>query len=479
MLLSITTTHRPATDLGYLLHKNPARSQELELAFGRAHMFYTEATEERCTFVLLLDIDPVSLVRGDGRDGGLLDRYVNDRAYAASSFLSVAMAKTMRTALGGRCEQRPELVHQPLPLIAMVTPLPVRGDADLIERLFVPLGYRYSIAAVPLDEAMPQWGESPYITLRLEATCRLADLLSHLYVLIPVLDLQKHYYIDAEEIDKLLAKGGTWLPAHPDRDLIARRYLKRTPALAKQAIARLAEADTQEVDATADAPSTVDADGVIESAKNAAEGQLEKPLRLHEARLDRVVEVLKASGSRRVVDLGCGTGKLLKRLMADRQFAEILGVDVGVQDLERAAQRLRIEGLSEGQRARIRLVQGALTYRDRRIEGFDAAAMVEVIEHIAPDRLRSVERVIFEFARPGLLVVTTPNREYNAKFVGMKPGQLRHPDHRFEWTRAEFQAWVDRITSQFEYAAQIASVGDEDATLGAPTQMAIFQRHAP
>ncbi len=478
MLLSITTTYKPATDLGYLLHKNPTRSQELELGFGRAHMFYTEATDECCTFVLLLDIDPVRLVRGDGREGGLLDQYVNDRAYAASSFLSVAIAKTLRTALGGRCEQRPELVQRPLPLIATVMPLPVRGGADLIERLFVPLGYRISTAAVPLDEAMPQWGASPYITLRLEGTCRLADLLSHLYVLIPVLDVQKHYYIDAEEIDKLLAKGGIWLPAHPDRDLIARRYLKRTPGLAKQAIARLTDADTQEADAPADAPSPVDADGVIEPAKDAAEGQLEKPLRLHEARLDRVVEVLKESGARRVVDLGCGTGKLLKRLMADMQFVEILGIDVGIQDLETAARRLRIEALSERQRARIRIVQGALTYRDRRIEGFDAAAMVEVIEHIDPDRLGSVERVIFEFARPGLLVVTTPNREYNARFVGMTKGQLRHSDHRFEWTRAEFQAWVDGITSRFDYAAQIASIGHEDAILGSPTQMVIFHRVA-
>ena len=149
--------------------------------------------------------------------------------------------------------------------------------------------------------------------------------------------------------------------------------------------------------------------------------------------------MLKASGARRVVDLGCGSGKLLKRLLAEKQFTEILGVDVGIQDLEIAARRLRLDTLSERQRARIRIVQGALTYRDTRIEGFDAAALVEVIEHIDPDRLGSVERVVFEFARPGLVVVTTPNREYNAKFEGMQPGQLRHPDHRFEWTRAEFQ----------------------------------------
>ena len=476
MLLSITTTVRPATDLGFLLHKHPARSQELELAFGRAHMFYPETTDERCTFALLLDIDPVGLVRGSGREGGLLDQYVNDRPYAASSFLSVAIAKTLRTALGGRCEQRPELVQQPIPLSALVTPLPVRGSADLIERLFAPLGYRIAVEALPLDGALPDWGRSPYVTLRLEATCRLADLLNHLYVLIPVLDLRKHYYIDAEEIEKLLAKGGGWLPAHPERDLIARRYLRRRSALAREAIARLAEMEPDVAEAEIEAEAAPDADGVVEAARNAAEERLERPMRLPAQRLDRVTEVLKVSGARRVVDLGCGSGKLLKRLLAERQFTEILGVDVGIQDLEIAARRLRLETMSERQRARIKIAQGALTYRDQRIEGFDAAALVEVIEHVDPDRLSSVERVVFEFARPGLVVVTTPNREYNAKFEGMAPDQLRHADHRFEWTRAEFRAWVDGVANRFGYSPRLEPLGEEDETLGAPSQMAIFER---
>jgi 3' terminal RNA ribose 2'-O-methyltransferase Hen1 len=481
MLLSISTTHQPATDLGYLLHKNPARSHELELAFGRAHMFYPEATDERCTFALVIDVDPVGLVRGGGgKDQALLDQYVNDRPYAASSFLSVAIAKTLRTALGGRCEQRPDLVRQMIPLEAMLTPLPVRGGPDLIERLFAPLGYAISVEPIPLDETQPDWGISSYITLRLEATCRLADLLNHLYVLIPVLDLKKHYYIDTDEIEKLLAKGGAWLPAHPERDLIARRYLKRRRALANEAIERLAEADVNETENEAEPESpVVDADGVVEAPKNAAEEKLEKPLRLHAQRLDRVAEVLKASGVRRVVDLGCGSGKLLKRLMAEKQFTEIIGIEVGMQDLEIAARRLRLETLSERQRARIRLLQGALTYRDKRIEGFDAAALVEVIEHIEPDRLGSVERVVFEFAKPGLVIVTTPNRDFNVRFEGMQPGQLRHADHRFEWTRAEFRAWAESVASRFGYTARIERIGEEDEALGPPSQMAIFERGVP
>ncbi len=325
---------------------------------------------------------------------------------------------------------------------------------------------------------MPDWGPSPYVTLRLESCCRLADLLNHLYVLIPVLDLKKHYYIDAEEIEKLLAKGGTWLPAHPERDLIARRYLRRRRALANEALARLAEADNDAADGEAEIETPPDADRVVETPKNAAEEKLEKPLRLHEQRLNRVAEVLKTSGARRVVDLGCGSGKLLKRLLAEKQFVEILGVDVGIRDLEVAARRLRLDALSERQRSRIKIVQGALTYRDKRIEGFDAAALVEVIEHIEPNRLESIERVVFELAKPGLVVVTTPNREYNAKFEGMAPGQLRHADHRFEWTRAEFRTWVDGVASRFGYAARIEPLGEEDETLGAPSQMAVFERGA-
>jgi 3' terminal RNA ribose 2'-O-methyltransferase Hen1 len=395
----------------------------------------------------------------------------------------VAIARCLRTALGGRCDQLPDLAARAIPLEAMVTPLPVRGEVDLVRRLFEPLGYAIEVEPIALDEAHPEWGASPYITLRLKATCRLADLLNHLYVLIPVLDLKKHYFIQGEEIEKLIAKGGEWLRAHPDRALIARRYLRRKRSLANEAIARLAEADgvaVAEPEAAeiepAHADMAADPDAVPEEPKSSAEETLEKPLRLHEQRLNAVTEVLKAADVQRVVDLGCGSGKLLKRLMAERQFTEILGLDISLADLERAARRLRLDRLEERQRSRINLAQGALTYRDRRIEGFDAAALVEVIEHIDLDRLESVERVVFAFAKPQMVVVTTPNREFNAKFESMKPGEMRHTDHRFEWTRAEFAAWAGRAAEQFGYSLRIEPLGEIDPELGPPSQMAIFER---
>jgi 3' terminal RNA ribose 2'-O-methyltransferase Hen1 len=479
MFLSISTTHRPATDLGYLLHKNPSRPQSLDLAFGRAQMFYPEASEERCTFALMLEVDPLALIRGTGKgSSGLLDQYVNDRPYAASSILAVAIVQTLRTAMGGRCAERPELVETGLPLQATVSPLPARGGRELIEALFAPLGYQVTVEPIPLDAARPEWGPSAYVTLKLAATCKLADLLTHLYVLIPVLDNKKHYYIGPQEIEKLLAKGGTWLPAHPARELIASRYLRRSRALATEAIARLAELSdaVEEEDAEATAAPEPDEDGIEATRKEAGELRLEKPLRLHEVRLDAVAEVLKQSGARRVLDLGCGNGKLLKRLLAERQFTEIVGVDIGLRDLEIAAKRVRLETMPEKQRERIKLLQGALTYRDARLTGYDAAALVEVIEHVDLDRLPAVERVVFECARPRHVVVTTPNRDFNVKFEGMAPGQLRHPDHRFEWTRAEFTAWTASIAERFGYAVRIEPLGDLDLELGAPSQMAIFTR---
>ncbi|MGA7326997.1 MAG: 3' terminal RNA ribose 2'-O-methyltransferase Hen1 [Rhodomicrobium sp.] len=479
MLLTITTTHRPATDIGFLLHKNPTRCQEAELAVGKAHMFYPEATEERCTFALVLDIDPIVLVRGgENKDGGLLDQYVNDRPYATSSFLSVAIATTLRSALNGLCKQRPNLVDQIFPIEATITPLPVRGGLELISRLFAPLGYEIEVRPIALDEAFPEWGASPYVRLTLKARCRVMDLLCHLYVLIPVLDLKKHYFIEAGEVEKLLAKGGTWLPLHPDRDLIARRYLRRKRSLAAEAIARLAEADDEadEEEAAETATTEPQGEAVDEKPKDAAEERLEKPLRLHEHRLNTVVETLKSLGARRVLDLGCGSGKLLKRFLREKQFTEIVGMDIGSRDLERAAWRLRLETLPERQKNRIKLIQGALTYLDKRLEGYDAAALVEVIEHIDLDRLASVERALFEFARPAAIIVTTPNRDYNVKFEGLPQGQFRHADHRFEWTRAEFQTWVGHVCEVFGYRARIEPLGEIDAEFGAPSQMAVFER---
>ena len=464
MLLTITTTYQPATDLGYLLHKHPDRFQSVDLSVGKAHIFYPESTAEKTTVALLLDVDPIDMVRGSRNLSGKgfsLGQYVNDRPYVASSFMSVALSKTFSTAMNGTCKDRPELVDQPLPLEAHIAVLPApRGGEILIRRLFEPLGYQLEIERKPLDEKFPAWGESKYYTLKLTHTITLKELLSHLYVLIPALDNDKHYYVSQSEINKLLKKGKGWLETHPEKEQITRRYLINLNSLAREALGRLNEGEENS-----------------EAAKETEENTAEKEQKetLHQRRLKQVLDQLKLSGAEKVLDLGCGEGKLLRMLLRHKQFKQITGMDVSYSELTKAKQRLHWEEMPPRQKARIKLFQGALTYRDKRLSGFDAAAIVEVIEHLDENRLIAFERVVFEYAKPKTVVLTTPNAEYNALFESMEAGAMRHDDHRFEWTRAEFETWAKDVAEANNYSVEFLPVGDEEPKVGAPSQMGVFR----
>jgi len=457
MLLTITTTHSPATALGYLLHKHPERFQSFELSFGSSKVFYPEASEKRCTAALLLDIDPVGLVRKQRGEGYKLKQYVNDRPYVASSFLSVAIAKVFGTALSGNCKDYPELAQTPIPLTAKLSVLPCKSGEAFLRRLFEPLGYKVTAQQHALDEKFPDWGNSPYFSVELQNTVCLQDLLSHLYVLMPVLDDEKHYWVGEEEVEKLLRHGENWLSTHPEQEQIAKRYLKRQGHLVRTAIAQLVEEDNAN-----------------EQEKPELEEAIEKPISLNQQRLDAVLTALKACGAKRVVDLGCGEGRLLKLLLQDKTFEKIVGMDVSYRTLEIAQDRLHLDSLPEQQRKQIKLIQGSLTYRDKRLNGYDAATVVEVIEHLDAGRLASFERVLFEFAKPNTVIVTTPNVEYNVKFENLPVGKFRHKDHRFEWTRAEFQTWAKRVAERFGYSVKFLPIGLEDLEVGAPTQMGVF-----
>jgi len=475
MLLTITTTHQPATDLGYLLHKHPERVQTFSLNFGQAHVFYPEASEQVCTAALLLDVDPVHLVRG--RDKSVaLEQYVNDRPYVASSFLSVALSDIFGTALNGHCKFRPELVNTLLPLKAHLAVIPCRDDAETLQSLFEPLGYTVTLEPHALDEQYPEWGMSPYYSVTLEATCRLSDLLSHIYVLIPVLDNAKHYWIGDDEVEKLLKHGQGWLEKHPQRNLITRRYLRNRGSLVRSALARLLpeEAIDQEEETKEEkSPSPQKSQELQESQKSQ-----ELHGNPHEQRLVAVMEILQQSNAHSVLDLGCGEGKLLKLLLENPTFERILGLDVSYRALEHASRRLRLERLPANQRKRITLQHGSLTYRDKRLEGYDAATVVEVIEHLDEPRLVAFERVLFEFARPATVVITTPNAEYNSKFASLHAGKFRHEDHRFEWTRQQFQDWAARVAGYYGYTARCQPVGPQDDEVGALSQMGIFSRQS-
>ena len=464
MLLTITSHQPPASDLGYLLHKHPSKLHSFELSFGKAHVFYPEVTAERCTAALLLDVDPIGLVRRRSRESPrLLEHYVNDRPYVASSFLSVAIARVFGTALTGRSKGRQDLADQELRLTAKIAVMPCRGGEDFLRKLFEPLGY--SVRATPhlLDSKFSEWGASPYFTVELEGKVRLRDLLAHIYVLVPVLDAEKHYWVGEDEVEKLLRRGERWLAGHPEREAIVRRYLPYQRHLAREVLARLAEEDNPDPDAT-------------EEAHLDEELRVEEPLKLWQQRLGAVLALLRASGAKRVLDLGCGEGRLLQTLLQAPEFKEIVGLDVSHRSLEIASQRLKLDRVPARQRERIKLIHGSLLYRDKRLQGYDTAVAMEVIEHFDPPRLAAFERVVFESARPANVVITTPNREYNSRFPTLPAGHFRHKDHRFEWTREQFQQWANLVASRFGYSARFLPVGAEDSEVGAPTQMGVFTR---
>ncbi|MBB2911814.1 2-polyprenyl-3-methyl-5-hydroxy-6-metoxy-1,4-benzoquinol methylase [Streptosporangium becharense] len=536
MLLTISTTARPATDLGFLLHKHPDRIQEFTQAYGVARVLYPEASPERCTAALMLDVDPVRLVRSRNRSTPdyALGQYVNDRPYAASSLLAVALGDVFRTARAGRCAARPELAAVPIPLEIVLPALPCRGGPELAHRVFEPLGWRVEALAVPLDEGFPEWGDSRYVRLTLRGEVRLADALNHLYVLLPVLDDAKHYWVASDEVDKLIRAGESWLAAHPERSLITRRYLGRRWTLARTAFARLAEigddvaeeldppieeepadpaaavdpADPADAADLADLADAVDSAGQEDPATDPAvavdpvgpddpaagesgaagapwetrpereageagppgEAAGRRPLNV--LRRQAVLEVLDELGAQRVIDLGCGSGELVGALLERPRLIRVAGVDVSARALAIAARRLKLDRMPERRRERLELFQGSLTYTDDRFAGYDAAVLMEVVEHVDPPRLPALERVVFGTARPGHVIVTTPNAEYNVRYEFLRG--LRHPDHRFEWTRAEFAAWAAKVCAEYGYRAAFRPVGDDDPLLGPPTQMAVF-----
>lgn len=448
----VTLTYEPeqdsgvdATVLGFLMHKHPARVQTFSAPVGDIHVFYPEATAERCTIAALLEVDPVALVRNKRfrGDAGALGHYVNDRPYVSSSMLAVALGTVFRTAMTGRSDSYPDLAASPLALRVELPAVSTRGgEEDLVRRVFEPCGWTVAEERIPLDPAFPQWGDSRYSAITLTGSMRLAEALRQLYVLLPVLDDAKHYWVGDDEIAKLERAGEGWLAEHPERDLITRRYLLHQRSL-------LAQADD-----------------------DASTG--ETPLRV--LRANAVLAALRDVGAHRVIDMGCGPGALLSRLAKDRSFSQIVGVDVSARSLEQAARVLRLEAASDADRERIDLLHGSVVYRDERLRGYDAMILMEVIEHVEPSRIGALEDAVFEGSRPATVIVTTPNADYNALYPALASGDLRHPDHRFEWSRAQFRAWADDVAARYGYGVEFRPVGVEDAALGAPTQLALFRR---
>ena len=502
-MLTITTTHNPATDIGYLLHKHPDKLQTFELNFGRAHVFYPEATQERCTAALFMEIDPIDLTRRGRRAGSapdsLLQDYINDRPYTASSHLSVAITKIFGTALSGRCNEMPELVVTPIPLEAKVASVHSVNGPELIKSLFEPLGYEMDIETLPMDPAFPSWAEGHHHNLTLRSQDKtLRELLTHLYVLLPALDNQKHYWINQDETDKLLRFGEGWLDDHPARQTISRRYLRNNRNLTERAQEQFEERaaaraesadedDNPDVLSNPDDPDSPDQNDTAQVTPTAPaddrprpnpETELERPMSLQNLRIQAVMQELRDSGAKSVLDLGCGQGQLLKEILTEPQVQSVTGVEVSHRSLGTAKRRLKFNQLTPGLQSKLTFIHSSLIYRDPRLSNADAAVAMEVIEHIDPPKLDAFEDAVMATARPRTLIITTPNREYNILFPNFNT-TFRHRDHRFEWTRAQFQEWAQTAALRNGYTVAFKGIGSHDEDHGPPTQMAVFTKSGP
>lgn len=461
MLLTINYKGENSQDIGYLLHKNPSRPQEFVLNHGKAYVFYPEVSDESTTAALLLDIDPIDLARGKvgSRDGGLFD-YINDRPYVCSSFMSTAISRIFGTAMSGRCsnQEKQDLADTPLALTAKLHMLPA-PNYNMIPELFEPLGYEVEVEHFQNDDKFSQWGQSKYVNLTVSGKVKLCEMLNHLYTLIPVFDTQKHYYTSSEEIDKLFSHGEGWLKDHPKREYITSRYLHKRGRLIKSALEQFRDNDE-----TAEK----------ESVSEASEPKPEK-VSLNKMRLDSVMEEVLSSGANSVIDMGCGEGNLTKMLIREKQITKVSAFDVSFNVLERAKKALKFDNLHETLQDKLTLFQSSLTYRDKRFEGFECACAIEVIEHMYESRLTAFERVLFEFSRPKTVIVTTPNVEYNVNYENMKENNLRHSDHRFEWTKSQFIEWANEICEKYGYSVTLKNIGDLDDSSNSPTQMGVFK----
>lgn len=457
MFLSLSITRSPATDLGFLLHKHPDRLQEFTVPTGVARVFYPVAEDANCTMCFWVDVDTVKLAKGRGvQHSFALGQYVNDRPYAASSLLASALAKVFSSALKGQCRERPELVTEPFDVTVTLPTLPDNMGGELTRRLWEPLGWQVNVTSPLLDEEWPQWGQAPYVHAEFTGRHTIQSVLQQLYVLLPVADDAKHYWVDQGEVTKLVQYGGDWLPNHPEQQLITRRYLAHQATLARSAESLISQMEL------ADTPPPAPTQPVPE------------PLRV--ARTNAIVAQLKQFHVKHVLDLGCGEGNLVRTLLESGGFTKIVGADVSARELDRATSHLKLRDLPESQADIVSLIQASVTYDDDRFAEADAIVLQEVVEHIDPERLPTVERVIFGHAKPKVVVLTTPNQEYNTEYAGLAPGEVRHSDHRFEWTRTQCQQWAEHVANNYGYQVQQQGVGEERPQVGCPTTMVTFTR---
>ncbi|WP_310831561.1 3' terminal RNA ribose 2'-O-methyltransferase Hen1 [Paenibacillus pedocola] len=474
MHLIIRATGTGAGMLSHLLAKNPNNLYDRTEKEARVRIVFTVSSEEETEAVIYVTPDPIELVKGDSSAHNDITQYINDREFVTSSLFCSYIRPALGTALNGKPKEAyMPWVGKPLKLELTFGPVASNLPDRTLEELFTALGYEVQLERGDAEYsfALKTRSSARYIKLAGEQTLQTA--LQQLFVLIPALDDYKHYYISDDEVDKIRRYGAGWLEEHPQRSLILKRTLRFAGAIKQyEAMAAKEKRSTAEnsVDSE-DVPAAVTVSG--ESA--VTEMQEEPKIRLNDLRYAAIaaaVEELYAKAT--IVDFGSGEGKLSAKLSSVPGVREIKAVEPSAASQLRAMDRFAKLADKPG----IIVpdpVTGSLFYFDESLRGKDVMILCEVIEHIDEYRLARVMENIFAEYAPKTLIVTTPNKDYNAVYE-MEQEELRHGDHRFEWGRKAFSVWCARWTETFDYTAELTGIGEGSVEFGYPTQMAIFTK---
>ncbi|MFC4100784.1 3' terminal RNA ribose 2'-O-methyltransferase Hen1 [Paenibacillus xanthanilyticus] len=452
-----------ANMLSHLLAKNPNNLYEREEKGAKVRLVYTVCDEQRTEAVLHVSPDPIELVKGSP-DSYDITQYINDREFVTSSLFCTYIRPSLGTALNGKPKETfAEWVSHKFALTLSFGPVASNLPEPVVEQLFASLGYEVEQERGEADYpfALKHRSSVRYITLRGRQTLQTA--LRQLFILMPVLDDYKHYFIGEAEVEKLERYGEGWLEAHPQRELIVKRTLRFADVIERY------EANRE--------PAREEQNGAAEPAAEAAslaDGAEPAPkVRLNEQRYQAICETVQGLEHKRtVVDFGSGEGKLSARLAELAGVQEVMAVEPSAIARKRAADRFA-KLAERGQGVVPKTVTGSLFYYDESLRGKDVIVLCEVIEHIEAHRVeRAIATILNEYA-PHALIVTTPNREYNQVY---EMGEaMRHADHRFEWTRGEFRQACERWRTD-GYELELQGVGERHEAYGHPTQMAIFRR---
>jgi 3' terminal RNA ribose 2'-O-methyltransferase Hen1 len=444
MQLSLTVRGSNADVVSYLIAKNPNNPYERDEKGFKVRLVYPKFSKEEIQFVIYVKPDPIDLVRNSS-DLYDITHYINDREFAVSSLFITTIRKALGTALNGKPdEEYLEWVGHEFEIELSFGPVATDlRDKEIVD-LFEPIGYKVEIERGVSN--IREKSSAGFVTLSGRQSVQSA--LKHVSILIPVIDNYKHYFLDEREVEKLDRYGEGWLEEHPMKQMIVKRALRFNALISQSQF--------------------------YEKKQRNSNYDENPKVRLNDLRYEHILNYIKTLPQREtIVDLGAGEGRLSVQLGFLEGVKEILSIEPSNKSRIRAIERFQQVNTKEGY-VEPQSLSGSLFYFDSRLQNKDVIVLCEVIEHIEEDRLPKIFDTILNDYCPKTLIVTTPNQEYNVLYE--MDDEMRHDDHRFEWTRPQFVQNVESWTEQTPYQVSIQGIGEEHEAYGHPTQMAIFRR---